>query len=585
MRKHLQRCGVATVGLLFCMVGPMPAGAQEEQPDERALKTTADGQIELHAVEMPLANVLQMLNVHARRNIIASPNVKGTVTVDLYNATFEQTLRAVLAANDCDYVVEDGFIHVYTNDELALLRAEPSLILHRFFWLNYIRASDIAPIIEPLLSEDGAIAKSPPARAGVVGQGDVTDGNALAGRDFIVVYDEAERLAKVAEIIREADVKPAQVLVEATILRAALTEDNALGIDFSLLGGVDIELLGGSSNGVLDLSLGELPTTRFERFNSNATTDFTSNVPNGGISIGIIKDHVAIFIRALEKVTDTSVIANPKMLTLNKQIGNILVGRRDGYLTTTVTETQAIQKIEFLETGTQLTFRPFIGTDGYVRMELHPKDSIGGLTPALLPFEQATEITTSVLIQDGHTILIGGLFRESSSAARSQVPAAGDIPWLGAMFRSRNDATAREEVIILLTVHIIKNEEDYARYSSEQVQNIERTRVGLRRGMMWHGRERLAQAHYRRALEYFSEGETQRALWSTQMALQNQPQFLSAIKFLEEIQQAREWDDDGSITRAFISQVIMGEQEAVAPMFGRPTGMQPETDDVSSGTP
>ncbi|MCH8146710.1 MAG: type II and III secretion system protein [Planctomycetes bacterium] len=350
-----------------------------------------------------------------------------------------------------------------------------------------------------------------------------------------------------------------------------------MGVDFTLLGGVDLELMGANSNGILDLTLGTLPTDRLELFNSNVTSVFRGNVPDGGVSIGIMKDHVALFIRALEQITDTSVIANPKIIALNKQIGSILVGRRDGYITTTVTETQAIQTVEFLETGTQLTFRPFIGTDGYIRMELRPKDSIGGLTPEQLPFEQATEVTVNVLVKDGHTILIGGLFREVNSAARSQIPLLGNIPHLGTLFRSRNDAIEREEVIILLTVHIIKNDAEYARHSLEQLQNNERTRVGLRRGMMWHGRERMAQWHYQRALEYHAKGDDKHALWNTQMALINQPSFLSAIKLKEDIAQAREWDEDGSITRAFIWDLIMQEQGAVKPRLGRPSSPQEQS--------
>ena len=565
----------AGFGIVFAMhiLGPAYAQLPDEdtsQPIDTALKVSDDGNIEMHVVDMPLANVLQMLNVYARRNIITTPSVEGTVTVDLYEATFEQALRAILVANDCDFEIRDGFTFVYTADELAVLRANPAPIPHRLFWLNYVSASEIQSVIEPLLSEEGKITKSPPARMGVTGANPGTAGNTLAGRDFVVVYDYADRLARIEALVKEVDIKPAQVLVEATILRARLNEANALGVDFTLLGGVDIELMDGNSNGILDLSLGTLPTNRFELFNSNVSTDFRSNVPDGGVSVGIIKDQIALFIRALEQTTDTSVIANPKVIALNKQIGSLLVGRRDGYLTTTVTETQAIQTVEFLETGTQLTFRPFIGTDGYIRMELRPKDSIGGLTPAGLPFEQATEVTVNVLVKDGHTILIGGLFREVNSAARSQIPLLGNIPHLGSLFRSRNDAIEREEVIILLTVHIIKNDAEYARHSVEQLQDNERSRVGLRRGMMWQGRERMAQWHYQRALEYHAKGDDKHALWNTQMALINQPSFSSAVKLKEDIEQAREWDDDGSITRGFIWDLIMQEQGAVKPRFGRP---------------
>jgi type IV pilus assembly protein PilQ len=318
------------------------------------------------------------------------------------------------------------------------------------------------------------------------------------------------------------------------------------------------------------ITTGATPAANLADTTFTTRTEFNAAVPAGGFTFGIIKDQVSLFIRALEEITDSEILANPKVLVLNKQIGNVIVGRRDGYLTTTVTETQAIQEVEFLETGTQLTFRPFVSSDGYVRMELHPEDSVGGLTPAQLPFEQTTEVTTSVLVRDGHTILIGGLFREVASDTRSQVPLLGDLPLIGNLFRSRSDVIEREEVIILLTVHIVKNDADYARYSSEQLQDLERTRVGLRRGMMWHGRDRLAQSYYRTAIKLFAQGEDGRALWSVQIALHNQPRFMSAIKLKEEIAQAREWDDEGALTRSFIRDLIRGERGEEAPPFGRP---------------
>ncbi len=185
----------------------------------------------------------------------------------------------------------------------------------------------------------------------------------------------------------------------------------------------------------------DIPQAELNNTNMTFRTDFNDLVPSGGFTFGIVKDQVAAFIRALESVTDTTVIANPNVLALNRQIGEVIVGRRDGYVTTTFTDTIASQSVEFLETGTQLTFRPYICGHDLIRMDIHPEDSSGGLNDANLPFKATTEVTTSIMVRDGHTILIGGLFREVSTAARSQVPLAGNIPLAGALFRNTNDFT------------------------------------------------------------------------------------------------------------------------------------------------
>ena len=94
-------------------------------------------------------------------------------------------------------------------------------------------------------------------------------------------FARTDVLREVERVLREIDIRPKQVLVEATILRAELKGDNALGIDFSLVGGVDLELLGATSNGIKDLTLGALPQNRFEQFNSIASTDLAKEVPDG----------------------------------------------------------------------------------------------------------------------------------------------------------------------------------------------------------------------------------------------------------------------------------------------------------------
>src|SRR5207248_2488407 len=113
-------------------------------------------------------------------------------------------------------------------------------------------------------------------------------------------------------------------------------------------------------------------------------TNFSQGI--NGLHMGVVTSSLSVFVSALESITDTTVLANPKVLALNKQKGEVIVGRKDGYLTTTVTQTSTVQTVDFLDTGTRLIFRPFIGDDGYIRMEIHPEDSSGGLNGSNLPF-------------------------------------------------------------------------------------------------------------------------------------------------------------------------------------------------------
>jgi len=571
-RSIAARCILlACLGSSRLFAQPQPNPPVVPQDNGAHVSVTPRGTIELHVVDLPLPTVLQMLSLETKRNIIVSPKVQGKVTANLYNATFDEALQAVLVAVNAGYRQSGNFIYVYTNDELAELAAvSGKQAITRVFPLSYVSPLDAQTYITPLLGKEGVVAVSPPTTKGLASQADEGGGDAEAGRNFIVVTARVENMREIEKVLREVDVRPRQVLVEATILRAELKDDNALGIDFTVVGGVDLEEMSAISHGVQDLALGLLPQDRYERFNSNASTDFAGNVPPGGVTIGVVKDHVATFIRALEEVTDTTVLANPKILALNKQKGQVIVGRRDGYLTTTVTETQAVQTVQFLETGTQLIFRPFIAEDGYVRVELHPEDSVGFVSAAGLPSEQTTEVTTNVVIRDGETILIGGLFRELTTDARSQIPGMGNIPGIGQLFRSNNDSSTREEVIILLTLHIVKDHEDYAAKSRSVIEDIERTRVGIRGGLMWHGRERLAQSHYRRAVAAMDCGDTDKALWHANLSLHCYPRHMPAIKLKESLTCKRAWEEDATSTRTFIHELIAKENGWSPRLFDRP---------------
>jgi type IV pilus assembly protein PilQ len=565
-------CSLCLVGVhVGVVLAENPPDPQSENSGlQTEIKVSDRGAVQLHVTDMPLATVLRLLSIQSRRNIIATPNVKGTVTANLFNVTFEEALDAVLRSNGAGFRAEGGFIYVYTHEELAALAPSGDKPITRVFKLSYISSADAQTYLTPLLGDADKIAVSPAARTGIASDANEAGSNSNVHQDVIVVQAHPATMLEIERVLKQIDVRPKQVLIEATIVRAELKDDNSLGIDFSLVGGVDLELLGATSNGGTQLSLGQLPQNRLEQFNAAAVTGFTGDVPDNGVRFGIIKDNVAVFLQALEEVTNTTVIANPKVLALNKQKGQVIVGRRDGYLTTTVTETQSVQTVEFLETGTQLFFRPFIGEDGYVRVELHPEDSVGLINAQGLPSEQTTEVTTNVIVRDGDTILIGGLFRELSSEARSQVPGLGSVPGIGTLFRSQSDSTGREEVLILLTIHVVKDDAAYADESRQTLDDIEQLRVGLRRGLMWHGRERLAQSHYRRALRAREKGQCDRALWHADLSLHNLSNFTPAMELRESLLQQRAWDEDNAAHRDFVFKLIARDRGYPLDWYDRP---------------
>jgi len=560
--------GLACLIATFYLIPAGPARAQEmpttAKADQGAGVNISDrGTVELHVQGADLRRVLQLLSTQSKTNIIATKEVTGTVTADLYGVTFAEALDAVLRSSGFRYARDKNFIHVMTEKQFEAWQAAKVELSVKVFKLSYVTAADAKTLIAPAMSSEGSVSTTPAAQTGVASSAEEAGGNNYAVEDVIVVRDHPENLEKVTAILREIDVRPQQVLIEATILQATLDEKNALGIDFNSLAGVDFRSLGSVSTDMTSVTPAAVPAGQLDKAGATFRTDLNDALPAGGLTIGFISNNISFFIRALETVTDACVLANPKLLVMNKQRGEVLVGDKKGYLTTTFTETTATQAVEFLETGTRLLVRPYIGKDGYVRLELHPEDSEGrvDVTGQLaLPSESTTEVTTNVLVKDGHTIVIGGLFKEKTTNNLTQVPGLGNLPLAGNLFRTRSEVTDRKEIIILVTPHIIK--QPAAEIASEQLRDdARRARFGARQGLMWFGRDRLATTHMRWARQHIARGNLRKALWDVNMALSLQPKGAEALRLKERLTKEAIWAHEvrASNLAYIIQRLIMTE--------------------------
>ena len=520
--------------------GKAPAAEAQKEPAE-VVPATQDGIIKYWPLQnAPVRLVLRQLAMMSQKNIVASRSVEGVVTADLYNVTFREALDAILLANGLDYIEKGNFIFVYTAKEIEQIRQAQRKMGVKVFQLRYAKADDVKAVLVPVLSPQGTMSVTPQAKAGVDVSAVATGGVDFANGDVLVVHDYEDNLAQVADVVADVDKRPEQVLIEATILRATLTEDNALGLDFNTLAGISFSQLGGTSSANTKLNLSGTTPAATAADSATFRTDFNNSINPGGFTFGYIGSDVAVFLRALESVVDTTVLANPKLLVLNKQRGEVLVGNRNGYNQTTIVGETVTQSVAFLETGTRLIVRPYIGEAGYVRLEIHPEDSSGLVNASGLPNSSTTECTSNVLIRDGHTLIISGLFREVTTQTRSQIPVLGNIPYAGAAFRSNVENTTREEVIILITPHVIKQEVDEA-VGEELLNDVNRSRLGLREHLAWYGRSRLAATYLGWAKTHAAAGRDDSALWDLGLALNLDPRMEEAMKMKEQITNRAVW--------------------------------------------
>jgi type IV pilus assembly protein PilQ len=532
-----------------------------------------DGVIPVFSCEADLSvrKALALLGGICEKNIVPSPNVDGLLAFrQLTNVTFDEVMDAILGDN-FKYEKRGNLIRVYTKDEFDRIMADPDRMTYKVFTLYYISAAEAMNLIAPVLSgaQGASIQGSSPSEAvGTTGESISAGsgaGDTMALNDTIVIADYPENIAEAEKMLKKLDVRPKQVLVEATILSATLTEGLELGVDLNFAAGVSLtgttdtggtqdSVLGGVLDGSQTAGLNPLQQAGALSAGTPIETTGFANVGGSGLKVGVSAGDFRAFITALETVTDTTILANPKILAVNKQLGQVYIGNKIGYTSqTTQTQTSTTQQVEFLDTGTKLSFRPYIGDDGYIRMVIHPKDSSGTLKANDIPDEFSTELATNIMVKDGQTIVIGGLFRDVIVTSRSQIPLLGDLPLIGPLFRSTSDSTTRQEVIILLTPHIIDEAKDTQ--SEARIDDIRRKRFGAKNELQWAGKARLAEDRYVMAARSYLEGDTEAALNALNYVLELRPSYLEAIRLKERIIAEIRPDELDSIERIMLDDV------------------------------
>ncbi|MCI0676549.1 MAG: type II and III secretion system protein, partial [Phycisphaerales bacterium] len=397
----------------------------------------------------------------------------------------------------------------------------------------------------------------------------------------LVVNDYPENLDAIAALLGNLDTPPSQVLVEATVLQTAVDESDAWGVDFTLLGDIDFidfHTPLGAVNNLLD---GDDPRTGVQPADNRAhvgTTSVGNTGGAGGLKIGVISNDIAVFLRVLDEVVDSQVLARPKIMALNRQRAEVLVGARIGYLSTTSTETTTTQSVQFLDTGIQLVFRPFISKDGMIRMELKPsvsEASLRSVTDATgsvvtIPDELTNQVTTNVRIQDGQTLVLGGLFKDQTSTTRRNIPILGDLPLIGPVFSGQDDRIERSEVIFLITPSIVHDEKLWAA-GEEHLATVDSLRVGARAGLLPWSKDKVTSSYNQKAVDAYNAGQNDEALHHINKSLNVSPNQPEMIRLRETITGEKiSFHERSLMQRAFRKQIgsaAMGDVPSWTPTF------------------
>ncbi len=505
--------------------GESPQKKPDAAPPRKSPSVAGEGngklRISIH--DEDIRKVLDLLAQQGELNILASNNVQGKVSATLNDVSVEEALNAILISTGYVSRRDGNVIFVGTLEDFSHFERAIDRIATRTYRPNYVTAAELQALIAPLLTERvGVVSVSTPAESGIA-LDDSTAGDRFSGGDVIVVRDYEAVLDQIDQLVVEVDVRPMQVSIEAMILSVKLQDKDDFGVNFQLLR--------------------DNPNIKFG-FGSPAAelADFDLD---GGLKFGFLDGNLGAFIEALEQVGDTNVIANPRLMVLNKQRAEIQIGQKKGYISQTITETTSTQSVEFLELGAQLRLRPFISSDGLIRMEVHPELSDGDVqvdpSGITLPNKELTGVTTNIMVRDGCTVVIGGLIREQLTNTTTQVPVMGNLPFVGFAFRQTKESTERREVLVLITPRIVY-EPGTCREGEQSACEFYRRQSTYADKMSIFGKRSIARRYYRLAERAYADGKMHKALRFAEMSVHFDPLSRAALRLRSDIWQNKPYE-------------------------------------------
>jgi type IV pilus assembly protein PilQ len=435
-------------------------------------KEYAGQRLTLNFQDIETRAVLQLLAETSGRNIVVSDTVQGNVTLRLRNVPWDQALDIVMTTKGLDMRQNGNVIIVAPAEEIAaretadlearqaILELEP--LYSEFLQVNYAKASDLAELISAaegqnsLLSERGSVA--------------IDDRT-----NTLLVQDTAERLQDIRRLVRTLDVPIRQVLIESRIVVVSDDFSRDLGIRFgataykenSVDGATVVSGTGGGTdtmiNSILD-NLGDpangtifpiqLPDLN-DRYNVNVPIQN----PAGRFSIAVLETEylVDLELTALQSEGRGEIISTPRVITANQKEASIEQGVEIPYQESASSGATTTQ---FKKAVLSLTVTPQITPDDNIIMDLRvSKDNVGDLvasaTGGFVPSIDTRAVETQVLVNDGQTVVLGGIYETERRDTVNKVPFLGDIPGVGVLFRSKQNVSNKAELLIFVTPRIL----------------------------------------------------------------------------------------------------------------------------------
>jgi len=439
--------------------------------------------------DVPVRTVLQLIAEESNLNIVAADTVQGNVTLRLVNVPWDQALDLVLQAKSLDKRRNGNVIWVAPQKEIAdfeqakedarINLEERAQKVTEYIPVNYASAEDIAR----LLTEESKGNQ----QGGVQGQ-NVQDRGFLSGRGSIsfdkrtntlLVIDIPQRVESIKKLVQELDKPVDQVVIEARIVIANENVARELGAKFGITG-VDHNGKIFYSNSISNNVANQNSIVQAYQQNNSTTPPTPPAVPTitrglnwnmpaalqnpgGSLALSILNAGYALDVElsAIQEQGRGEVISNPRIVTSNQKEAVIRQGKEIGYLTVSGGQGGNVPTVQFKEALLELKVTPTITNDGRVFLNMGvKKDELDGFISlgsfGQVPQIARREVNTAVLVDDGQTVVIGGVYEFSDTTDISKVPFLGDVPILGNLFKNKNRTKSKAELLVFITPKVMR---------------------------------------------------------------------------------------------------------------------------------
>lgn len=422
--------------------------------------------------DVPVRTILQLIAEESGVNIVAADTVQGNVTLRLNGIPWDQALDLVLQTKSLDKRSNGKVIWVAPQSEIAKFeqdKEDARIALDNrvdmqteYVQINYHRATEIFKA----LTEAKGIGGGGGDAGG--GGGSQTDNGFLSSRGKIVadqrtntliISDIPKKLEKMKELIAIIDRPVDQVMIEARVVIANDSFARELGARFGISGYNGRSALNSTiENNIVTQNSGGTSIPRGIMSNLGVLN------PAGSVALSILRSNFALDIElsAMQKEGRGEVISNPRLLTSNQREATISQGQEVGYVTLTPGAVGAAPtpNVQFKDVLLEMKVTPTITDDGRVFLDMNvKKDEVSGVLETgigQVPQISKRSVNTAVLIEDGQTVVIGGVYEFTDRKDVSKVPFLGDVPFLGNLFKKRGITKQKAELLIMVTPRVMR---------------------------------------------------------------------------------------------------------------------------------